>query len=485
MLPLPTITDPRYLCPGESHSISRSVHLARLAAFYPKCRDCSHRGEMGQLPQSDFPVAEANDNRSNRRSLLTLEGVRGVYLNELTRKLAGEYAAAFARLLWEAVPLAGRTDLRDLSSKRPIRRAGPVVVVGFDERPSSPDLVTGVAAALRRMSCQVVDVGQTSMPCFRFAVAHLQAAGGIMITGHGCEPSWTGLDFVSKHGWPISLGHAAPERNDNADPTSRLIRLNDIQERFDSGAVRPVRHGGTDRVFQASVPYLAGLLKEFHALRPLRVAIGCPVRFVRQTLEQLFQPLPVMLRWIEIPQRRRDLLDDDDADVARMRRAVRAEPCDFGLLIDDDGANVALFDEGGERLSPDDLLCLIAAPLLAEHPQGAVVVENSARDGVHSRLIEMNARCWLGGWTQSDIWPTLRHDQAVLGGGATGRVWFADVVPATDAILTLAHVLQTLSLDDIPLSELISRRSRLIEDESEAYISSRNMMATPSTGRFR
>jgi phosphomannomutase len=168
-------------------------------------------------------------------------------------------------------------------------------------------------------------------------------------------------------------------------------------------------------VFQASVPYLAGLWKRFHALRPLQVAIGCPVRFVRRTIEHLFESLPVTLRWVEIPQRRRDLLDDDDVDVSRMRQSVCAEPCDFGVLIDDDGANLALFDEQGERLSPEDALCLVAAPLLAEHPQGAVAIENSARNCLQPRLIEMNARCWLGGWTQSDMWPTMRHAQAVLG----------------------------------------------------------------------
>ena len=35
MLSLPTL-EPQYVCPGETHAISRAVHLSRLAAFYPK-----------------------------------------------------------------------------------------------------------------------------------------------------------------------------------------------------------------------------------------------------------------------------------------------------------------------------------------------------------------------------------------------------------------------------------------------------------------
>ena len=450
---LPTL-ETQYVCPGETHAISRAVHLSRLAAFYPKCRECPHRQELGQLPQPQFEDADPTQPRISERSLFTLEGVRGVYLNELTRRKAGELSAAFASLLWESLPLAGRSDLRDANSKRPIRRSGPVVVVGFDERSSSPDIVTGVAAALRRMSCQVVDVGQTSMPCFRFAVAHMQAAGGILISGHGCEPSWTGLDFVAKQGRPISVaGRRSEDRDEH--PGSREICLDDIHERREQGTARPLRQGGSQRVFQASVPYLAGLLKHFHALRPLRVAIGCPVRFVRQTLDALFANLPVTLEWVDLPQRRRELLNGDDPDVRRVREAVVGRSADFGFVIDDDGANIAVLDELGESLTPANLLCLLADAIPATQGGKAIVVDNAARELLQPRIAAKDWRCWLGGWTQSDLWQAMRHDSATCGGGATGRVWLRESVPTCDAILTLAQVLQALSRDDAVLSRVL------------------------------
>lgn len=453
---LPTVE--QFVCPGETHEISRAVHLSRLAAFYPKCRECPHRQELGQLPQPQFESDESAP-REAERSLFTLEGVRGVYLNELTRHKAGELSAAFASLLWEALPLTGRSDLRDVNSKRPTRRNGPVIVVGFDERPSSPDIVTGVAAALRRMSCQVVDIGQTSLPCFRFAVTHLQAAGGIFISGHGCEPSWTGLDFVVKQGRPVSAGGARSEARDES--AARTIRLEDIHQRCEQGVVRPLRQGGSQRVFQAFVPYLAGLWKHFHALRPLRVTIGCPVRFVRRTLDELFEKLPVTLNWIEIPQRQRDVLSGDDPDVGRLRDSVLAQSSDFGLLIDDDGANVAVVDEQGRLLTPADLLELLSEVVPVETSDGAIVIDNAARDLLQPRIAARNRRCWLGGWTQSDLWQSLRPDAALCGGGATGRFWLRDTVPTCDAVLTLALLLRALSRDDAPLSQVVSESSGL------------------------
>src|SRR5207247_4844804 len=113
-------------------------------------------------------------------------------------------------------------------------------LVEVDELPSSPDLVTGVAAALRRMSCQIVDIGSTTVQCFRFAAAHLQAAGGIMISGHGGEPAWTGLDFVGKGARPLSAAsRQLPNANDTG-ASARVLSLDDLAERLAFRTVRPL-----------------------------------------------------------------------------------------------------------------------------------------------------------------------------------------------------------------------------------------------------
>ena len=52
--------------------------------------------------------------------------------------------------------------------------------------------------------------------------------------------------------------------------------------------------------------------------------------------------------------------------MGRLRDAVFARCADFGFLIDDDGANVAVLDEIGALLAPDDLLSLLAEVLAAE-----------------------------------------------------------------------------------------------------------------------
>ena len=97
-----------YVCPGEAHSISRSVHYARLAAYYPACRQCLHRHDAGHLAPVVARGVERTTGPSRQSSLIRPEGIRGVYLNEMTRPLAERLAAGFAACLLPAGLRPGR-----------------------------------------------------------------------------------------------------------------------------------------------------------------------------------------------------------------------------------------------------------------------------------------------------------------------------------------------------------------------------------------
>jgi phosphomannomutase len=89
----------RYRCPDQQHPISRAVHLGRLAAFYPACRQCAHRDDTGTLsPRQVKHLAETNQ-RGRPLSLFHDEGAGGVYLNDLTPAAAHDMAAAFGVML--------------------------------------------------------------------------------------------------------------------------------------------------------------------------------------------------------------------------------------------------------------------------------------------------------------------------------------------------------------------------------------------------
>ncbi len=437
----PVATEKLYVCPGDTHPISRAVHLSRLAAYFPGCRDCPLRSDTGQLPAKIIERVQNTVKRVERKSLFTTEGVRGVHRNELTRAKAASVATAFAGLLWEEAIVANETEVSD----RPTRPARPSVIVGYDERPSSPDIVTGVTAALRRMGCQVIDIALSTKPCLWFTVDHLQAAGGVFITGSGCEPSWTGLDFIGRAVRPLSHGGG----------------LSRLEQRLREPAGRQTRHAGPHRAFQAFVPYEASLWKHFHALRPLKIGFACPSRLVRRTLERTFANLPCRLIPVNIPDRLRDLSDPKDADATRMGDGVRGARADLGVIIGDDGQSCAFFDEHGRLIPQSRITELVAAVTLNLHPGRLVAIEHAAFDSLKPVIEKRGGECIDAGETLELMSNAIRDQRAIFGGGTGPRMWFGDTFPTCDAVLSIAKVLEALSQSDAPFSEVVPRNCTL------------------------
>jgi phosphomannomutase len=465
-----------FRCPGDAYDISRSVHLARLAAFYSKCRDCPHApAGNGSATDShakcEITQLTAAQLRPGDASLFVNEGVRGRYLNELTRAKAAEIAGAMASCLWDDFICAGQVDnstaiaftpaaasdehlttegIRILKPERP----GPCVIVAHDERPSSPDIVTGVGQALRRMGCQVVDIGLATRPCWVYAVNHMQAAGGIHVTGAGCDPEMTGLDFVSQGGVPCSLRG----------------KLDTIRERFRQGYSRPSRRPGSQRTFQASIPYEAGLWKHFHALRPLKIALACPSRAVQDVFSRVFRKLACRLIFVETPTRLRTSSDPADPDLVRVSRTIGQTRADLGVLIDDDGEQCTFLDERGRIVSNRLLGGLLRefasvdaqADSVAVYPvawQSGWIVPAGCRvdDGVMSGDDARHQRTahFVLDSSREYITRAMRQYQAGFGADGIGRFWFAESFAACDAILTVVHLLHALSQSDDAFSRVV------------------------------
>ncbi|QDT29052.1 Phosphomannomutase/phosphoglucomutase [Gimesia panareensis] len=449
--PLPKLlqqADLFFQCPGEKYPISKAIHLSRLAAFYPKCRDCPHNQMTGNLsPQTVKRLQQTQQARGTAPELFTAEGVRGVYLNQIDRSQAAHIAGAFSHLLWESLPLKGvapnetrspRSSQSATEPTRPEKSRGPCVVIGFDERPSSPDIITGVAGALRRNGCRVIDLGLTVPSILSYATTHLQAQGAIMVTGSHSGPSYTGLEFLLEQSQPVSRG----------------FHLERIQEITENGYGRASRQPGSQRTFHPMESYRSQFLKHFHALRPLKIAIACSLRLVRETLDNLFAKLPCQLTWVDIPQQKRNLLDPEDSDVRKLQNFLESQACDLGMLINDDSRQTAFFSESGELLPNHAISQLLMQALAAEQPHAVFVLDQNCREQLTEVPPDWHLHAHQG--TLADSYFQMQQHQAVYAGSHTGYHWFRETVPTCDAILTLAHVLAALSFSDAPVSEVLS-----------------------------
>ena len=422
----------RYCCPGEEHPIPRSVHLSRLASFFPKCRDCRHRDDTGQLTRQTLEAIASTRKRVERPTLFTDEGVRGVHLNELTRKRAADLAGALASLLWQDRPLRGRRRSSPPVNPSPSRPAGPAVVVGYDPRPSSPDIVAGVVAALVRMGCRVIELGRVSGPCLQFAVDHLQAAAGLFVTGAGHPAAWTGLDAVVAAGRPLSRGGG----------------LERWEARVAGGFARPTRRSGSRRAFRATPVYEAALGKHFDSLPPLTVSIGCPAGPVTDTLVRSFAHRPVRLDLLEPP-----LGPPSPTFRTRLAESVRRQGAVAGVLCHDDAGRIDVLDEQGQPVPVKTVARLLGEAVLAEKPAGAVILAEQAGKEFEADVVEAGGYVRWAGSGLAATWRAMRDHQAVFASDAEGRYWFHEAAPTCDAVVTIGRLLEALARARCPLSQ--------------------------------
>jgi len=418
----PVIVEPsEYTCPGHPHPISRSIHLSRLAAFYPACRECPHRDDTGGLAGKTIDRLVRTRHRVARATLFTSEGVRGIHRNELTRTDADRLVAALAWLCWRDRP---RALLRN-----PQNTSGPVVVVGHDTRPAARDLLAGVLSALVRSGCRAVEIGTVSDDCFRFAVHHLEADAGIRVTGDGHPSWWIGLDAVTVGGRPLSRGAG----------------LDTWESAAGSQLPRPTRHAGSRRSFQATEVYQATLKRHLLASRPLEIGLTAPEGPERNSLSQLLEPLPWTLHHVDAGT------NDDSGQAGSVAYDVK-------LSWSNDRDGTLFFDEMGRPIDLTALFLLLANGILPDHPGKPVVLAQRHSDGLTSTIRQLGGRPRsFSGTSRAETWQALKDHDAVMGIDDKGNTWCGESAPTQDRLLVVAHLLRILDRQDRPLSQLIAR----------------------------
>jgi hypothetical protein len=444
-----------YHCPGEPQPVSRSVHLARIAAGYDACRHCPQRDQTGSLPRR---IARHPRHSSQRTPAdwISSEGIRGVYLNELTRE-------RMARLAGHILNLAQAEQLASHAS--PERGRGRLrVLVGQDVRSSSPDLSIGIVATLRQWGCDTADLARVSRGCFDFAMRRLRPDLGLYVTG-GLHPSnWNGLDVIGPDG--------AEWRH-----PGELTRL---AERSEDEPARIRRTQGMYQPVSIHEEYEAALTEQLHAIRPLRLAIACADPLTLATLHTLLERTPCSVWFVAART-------SPDAEAGRqLADAMRERHADAGFFIGSDGRTCLLVDERGEPFSIAQTVQLLTTAL-NEDPLGAMEEPSGGAELVTAEPVEWerhhgNAVVRRAGRRQppdrtgndcpmrtttlsSERRPTdssSRQEQETAHAAALpARYRFRAGSPGCDAVLTVARSLQAFSLTPGPVSDCRAAVSRV------------------------
>ena len=126
------------------------------------------------------------------------------------------------------------------------RKGGKHVALGYDGRLSSPELAAACIEGLTSAGIDVTSIGLAATPMLYFAVYHLDADGGIQITGSHNPPDYNGFKMMmgkkSFFGEEIQKLGAIAGKGDWESGQGKVEKKDLVQVVTASGEVRPKRY---------------------------------------------------------------------------------------------------------------------------------------------------------------------------------------------------------------------------------------------------
>ena len=246
----------------------------------------------------------------------------------------------------DAAYCIGRAAARVLAAK--------CIAVGRDARASSPALSDALLRGLCEEGVDVVDLGLVSTPMLYFAVEHLAAGGGIMVTASHNPAQYNGFKICREHAIPVG-------------GASGLAEIGKLASRLESSAGSHARGSVTQRDLRAAYVEQVRVLAPAEC-PPLRVAIDCGNGMGSVGLEPLLERLPLAVERLyfepdgTFPNHEADPLKTEN--LKDLIAAVRRHRADLGVAFDGDGDRAVFVDERGVPVPSDRITALLAQALL-------------------------------------------------------------------------------------------------------------------------
>lgn len=368
--------------------------------------------------------------RESVSAVIKAYDVRGVVGENIDADFVREVGGSFARLLRQE----GETT----------------VAVGYDMRPSSPELADAFAAGVTAEGLDVTLLGLTSTDQLYYASGVLDCAGAMFTASHN-PAEYNGIKLCRSGARPVS------------QDTGLARVVDDLVEGVSSTYDGKPGSVTTRDVLADYAAHLRGLV-DLTRIRPLVVAVDAANGMGGHTVPEVFAGLPLDVRplYFELdgtfPNHEANPLDPKN--LVDLQRFVLEQGADVGLAFDGDADRCFVIDEKGRPVSPSAITALVAERHLAEHP-GATIIHNLITSRAVPELVEARGgtavRTRVG---HSFIKATMAETGAVFGGEHSAHYYFREFFNADSGILAALHVLAALGAQDGPLSELMGQYDR-------------------------
>jgi phosphomannomutase len=355
--------------------------------------------------------------------------VRGLYGTEMDGEVAYLVGRAFARVLGV---LRGKVpgDLR--------------VGLGRDMRNEAPEMSGRVRDGLVDEGCTVLDAGMVGTEMLYHLVGSRDLDGGAMVTASHNPKAYTGVKLVREGALALS-GDAG---------------IGDVRATIGAGLPDPPG-GGTVEAVDVYNDYHERVLGfiEPERVRSLRVVADGANGMAGPMVGPLLERFDLDLRtFYWVPDG--DFPDHDPNPLVEQNRRfvisqVLEAESNVGIAWDGDADRCFFIDDRGEFVDGDFLTALLAQQLLRKEPGARIVYDVRASRAVPDTVRELGGTSFINRVGHAFFKHALREHDAAFGGEVSGHYYFRDFWCADSGAIPALLVLELLSTQERPLSELV------------------------------
>jgi phosphomannomutase len=361
--------------------------------------------------------------------------IRGLHGSEMDETTALAIGRAFARVL---------ARLRD-------KQPGELRVgLGRDMRLTAPTMAAQLRDGLILEGAEVLDAGMVATEMLYHLVGSRGLDGGAMVTASHNPKAYTGVKLIREGALALS-GEAG---------------IGDVQREIEAG-LGPAPGGGRAEHVEIAAEYRDRVLSfvDPGAIRPLKVVVdggnGMAGPMAGPILERLGLELEEMYFEPdgEFPDHEPNPLLEENRRLIEAR--VLESGADLGIAWDGDADRCFFIDDAGSFCDGDFVCALLARAALAKEPGATVLCDPRSSRAVPDLVAAEGGRSDLSRVGHAYFKQRMREESAVFGGEVSGHYYFREFWCADSGTIPALLMLELLSLDPRPLSELMAEfRSR-------------------------
>jgi phosphomannomutase / phosphoglucomutase len=358
--------------------------------------------------------------------------IRGIWGKDLTAEVAELIGRALGTY---AARMSGKKNLS--------------LTVGRDVRLSSGPIAESLIRGMVSTGAGVIDIGECPTPVQYFSLYHLQADGGVMITGSHNPPEYNG--FKMSIGRETIYGDAIQE-------IRRIIRGGSFAE----GPGRTRRQPVTQ-------DYAGYLSRDGADLSGLKVVLDAGNGTAGLVAPGIVEGLGAEVTRLfcepdgNFPHHHPDPVIEKN--LKSMIETVKDVNAHLGVAYDGDADRLGVVDSTGDVIWGDRLMIVFSRDILRTSPGAKIIGEVKCSQVMYDDIERNGGRAIMWKTGHSLIKKKMREEKALLAGEMSGHIFFADrYFGYDDAIYATLRLLEIIKKNGPPY-----RVGRLLEGLPQVF----------------